>query len=216
MRALLALLLLASTLQDQPSYAELAQKVRAGDQSVDLRAVRFACGREDKCEFSSDTEKEMVQKFARDLCAEALPLAGTVLENNVVEPHAYFVRFVCYQKLGEREKSEENRQMLVRLMASYTAGGLDGRSHESAIPVAEVHEEHAFIQLHGLSFRSQAKTTKDGHHFDIMKVQDKEGAEQTLYFNIDEPYGRLMELFKSDETKPAAKKEKKEKPVKNK
>jgi hypothetical protein len=183
-------------------YPSLAARFRAGDETVDLRELRFACGRDPKCEFSSDTEGKMVKEFAAQRCEQAIRLADKVLANNVVEPHAYFVQFVCHKQLGASEKSETQRKVLARLMASYTQGGMDGKTLKTAIPVTEVHEEYAYMDLHGIRRGSQSFSPQGGHFYDVMVGFAEDGSEQKIYFNVDAPNQRLSDALRSVDDKP--------------
>jgi hypothetical protein len=196
------LLFLATFFAQDSDYSSLAARFRAGDESVNLRTLRFACGADSKCEFKSDTEEKMVKEFAAQRCESAIRLADEVLANNVTEPHAYFVHFVCQRKLGAPEKSEAQRKKLARFMASYTQDGMDGKSLEKAIPVTEVHEEYAYIDLNGLRRKTQTFSPQGGHFYDIMVVVGEDGVEHKLYFNVDAPNKRFNDALRSVDDKP--------------
>lgn len=209
---LLLVWILVSALAQDTDYPVLAARFRSGDETVDVRSLRFACGSDPKCDFSSDIERKMTKEFAAQRCTEAIALADQVLENNIVEAHAHLVKFVCHKKLQEDEKAEASRKLLSRVMTSFTQGGMDGKSSRSAIPVAAVHEEYAYLHLNSFRMKKQSLVSENCvesegvkcgpvkvHFFDVMEVVGEDGKEEKLYFNIDVLHKRLADVL-GDET----------------
>ena len=71
-------------------------------------------------------------------------------------------------------------------------GHHDGSSPESAILVASVAEQYAFLKRHYPRFKLEEQTLQriDGKPYDVLVIFDDSGQKKSIYFDISQFFGK--------------------------
>ena len=134
---------------------------------------------------------------ANDL-GRARELVDTLLQKNYVRIRSHFFAMIVYGRSGDKERSQYHRAFMDGLFRSIVGSG-DGKTAETAFIVIDVEEEYAVIGLSGLKMLGQALDSGNGRAFDVLTVQEREGAQpMKLYFDItlpwnNSPFNKLMQ-----------------------
>ncbi|HKP36630.1 MAG TPA: DUF4919 domain-containing protein [Pyrinomonadaceae bacterium] len=197
----------AATLQAQPkpaqnqkaSFADLLQRAKKGDQTLDFGALRFAYTETaDYNPYNSNREER--QKMFAGINAEqyqqVVASAEIILAKNFVDLNGQFGAFVGNRELGNTQKADLHKFLFEGLVHSIEKSG-DGKSPETAFVVISVDEEYVLLNWMGLRATGQELVHQNGHSFDLMKAVDKKtNATVSYYFNIDKPMGWLGKSLK--------------------
>jgi uncharacterized membrane protein YkoI len=72
------------------------------------------------------------------------------------------------------------------------AAGSDGASPETAIVVSSVEAEYKWVQRNcpGYRFLSQSLQEINGTMYDVLELQNRQGEERTVYFDITQFFGK--------------------------
>jgi len=176
-------------------YPELAQKVEAGDTSVDFWQLRASCFDWSDCgDYDPHTPKQkMYQAFQTSDFAGALKNANEILKHKITDLDAQAVAWMANRELGNAKEAGLHEAITKKLMDSIMQGQ-DGKSPEHAWMVVEVPEEYSVLRLLGLRPTKQALLQTKGHALDEMTATDGK-QEVTLYFNIDFDMKKLGEAI---------------------
>lgn len=203
--AFLSLLFVFSTVsvfsyQDaKSSYEELLERVKKADPSVDFTALRLAYA-DNPPKGAGDADPKISQSMFAALRAKdygkAIELAEKILKNKYVDINAHLVASAAYKGKSDAEKEKFHSRIAEGLIQSILHSG-DGKSEATAFTVIATDEEYVILRVYGLMPGSQSLMGSNGHHYDKLEATNpKTGEKQTLYFNIDRPYGSLEKLFK--------------------
>jgi hypothetical protein len=187
--AFLLLPLSIMTRASSSEYGTLLSKLKAGDTSIDFVRLRLSyldSPEHKSAKDTSDEQKEMFQQLNSKDFKKALNDAEKVLAQEYVNMDAHFVAYACNQELGNQEKADFHRTVFRALINSIVHSG-DGKSPQGAWVVISVHEEYVVLRALGFQPVQQRLMNQNGHSYDVMKVKDQNGAEQSLYFNADIP-----------------------------
>ncbi len=102
-------------------------------------------------------------------------------------------------KTGNTAKQMEMRGLIFGIQQDIAHSG-DGRSAATAIHVVMVDEEYQWLQDKKLKMVRQALQEKDGQNYDVLTVQNAQGAESTIYFNITKLFSRYLQVVKDVKT----------------
>lgn len=72
------------------------------------------------------------------------------------------------------------------------AAGGEGASPETAIAVSSVEAEYKWVQRNcpGYRFLSQSLQEINGTMYDVLELENRQGEERTVYFNITQFFGK--------------------------
>jgi hypothetical protein len=116
---------------------------------------------------------------------EALAQAQDIIDHNMANPEGHMIAFMTYGKAGEQQKGEPEFAIVKAIVKSIQDSG-DGKSAATAYFTVDPSEEYFFINVVlGGTPKKQALSQTGGHAYDIMTITDKDGHEQTLWFNTD-------------------------------
>ncbi len=198
MRLVLTVLAFASIACAQAAapgpYESLVARVKAGDTTVDYRALRDAYAESPLYQpyggDSDDAKRVMHEAFNAQDCAKVLPAAAKVLDANFVDIEAHLLSGRCFELKGDEAKAVFHRAIAKGLMDSIIASG-DGKSTKTAFVVIAVDEEYAVLSALRFELVMQALIDENGHAFDKMDVKSATGETATLFFQIDRPMAWL-------------------------
>ncbi len=194
--ALMSLPLLAA--DNRPAararYAELAKKVRAGDLSIDWKALRVAAAIGEVGDSSEDMLAGQKATVALNdgKFAEALKICREIEEHNIADEDAHYVAWRSLVGLGREEESEKERVLLAALLQSITDSG-DGKSAKTAWFATTIRETYLYMgAVLNVQFVDHRTWKQDGHYYDVVEVKDQNGKQMILWFNADTEMQRQM------------------------
>ena len=185
-------------------YEALVQRLRSGDQTVDINEFRLAAG-EGGVESDSDARHNLMAAARKRDFKKMEEAADAVLKSNYADLDGHFFAKVAAKELGKPEKAEFHNWVEIGLLKSLRSSG-DGQSAATAMKVISVDEEYFILQMMDQTVRSQALSKCEGKPCDIMTTVGRESKqEHTWYFNVEIPMRRMTEAIEGDR-KPDTKK----------
>ena len=97
-------------------------------------------------------------------------------------------------KTGNATKQQEMRGLIFGVQQAIAHSG-DGRSLSTAIHVILIEEEYEWLREKKLKLMQQALREAGGQHYDVMTVQDPQGAQSDVFFNISGLFARQSQMF---------------------
>jgi hypothetical protein len=187
--ALTAMLLVALGTSPLPaaSYEELVAQARQG-QTVDPAALRNSYA--DSASYDAyntdiaSLRAPFQRAFADSDCDTVVKLGQAILEKNYVYIDGHYILGTCYSRLGQTELADRHIALARGLIGAIIASG-DGKTPETAYTVIAVSEEYTILSVRGLKKMQQALVNKGDHAYDVMTVENKTGAKEQVYFNVD-------------------------------
>lgn len=116
----------------------------------------------------------------------ALKSANEIIHHNMAEPEGHLLALVVFQKQNRTEDAAFQHKIVDAYVQSILTPG-DGKSSQTAFFVVNESEEYFYLNiLMGIGLpQSQSLVNKDGHSYDLLKVKDRDGKEQEIWFNVD-------------------------------
>lgn len=178
-------------------YAADTKKVESGDLNFDWKEYRLAAvqGGTPYFDWHPVRAKFRQQMDSGDLQG-ALKSANEIIHHNMAEPEGHLLALVVFQKLDKQEDAAFQHKVVESYLNSILASG-DGKSSKTAFFVVDVDEEYFYLNIVlgiGLPM-SQSLVTVDDHSFDMLKVKDKEGKEQQIWFNVDTSMNEMRDAI---------------------
>jgi hypothetical protein len=178
-------------------YEADSQKLSAHDVQFDWKEFRLAAAEGGTSYFDwHPVRNQFMQELnAGDLKA-VLKRANEITKHNLAEPEGHLLAMMAYQKLGQQTDAAFEHDVVAAYLASITGSG-DGKSSDSAYFVVNEGEEYFFINIvMGVGLpESQSLVSKDGHSFDLLKIKNRDNAEQEVWFNVDTSMNSMKEAI---------------------
>ena len=189
--AILALLASRNPLDDPDlKFRELRAEAMADPFSVDYGALResFAASRfyAPVQDSSEDPFKAVEQDRKNGERAAALVALDAGLANRWADPGSQLRAALICEQLGDLRRRDLHRAIGHGLADALLDSG-DGQSPETALKVLSVVEENFALEVLGLAPKSHAKAVRDGHHYDVYKIEQPDGETTDFYFNVELP-----------------------------
>jgi hypothetical protein len=122
-------------------------------------------------------------------------LAEQALEKNLLFPRFQWAAFYANDQLGNAEEANFHYTFLDNLVNSILESG-DGKTPETAFVVISVEEEYLLLGWMEFQTTMQEFVELENHYYDQFQAIDPDtGEEVSIYFNIDLPYGHLVEVL---------------------
>ena len=187
-------------------YEALVQRVRSGDQTVDLNELRIAAG-EAGIESDIDARDKLMTAAENHDFKKMAEAADAVLKSNYADLDGHYFAKIAAKELGKPEQAEFHRWVEIGLLQSLRSSG-DGQSPATAMKVISVDEEYFILRMMGQQPGNQALGTCAGNPCDIMTSFDPESKQKhTWYFNVKVPMERMSKaLDQSNKPEPKVKK----------
>lgn len=177
----------------------MVTKLKAGDTSIDFKALRMASvdsKAEDAGQPDRDEYKKSVDAYNSKKYKEAISFGEKALQQGYLGIDAHMLIAVAYRESGNTEKFDFHKAVYFGLVNSILTGA-DGKSAKTAYVVIDVAEEYALLRALGLSRGNQALRTEGGHKYDLLTVTDpKSNQTREVWFNIDEVWKVYDKIFK--------------------
>jgi Domain of unknown function (DUF4919) len=176
----------------KPTYAELVEKAKSGDPTVDFAALRYAFleapGGHKEGFFNS---REFNTLFQQKDYEKVLQTANNYLAQDFVDIRSHFFAGAALHALGREPESQKESALAKGLVKSITDSG-DGKSQKTAYVVISTSEEYALLEWQGIHATSQSlQLGKDGAAWDVLA--GTRGSEaMNVYFDISKFYGKEL------------------------
>ncbi|HET9629800.1 MAG TPA: hypothetical protein VFP14_10010 [Novosphingobium sp.] len=172
----------------RPDQGTQLSKLREGDFSVDLKALRR--------EHGSTQWEEAKNQFAKLETApdEALSAARKQLDEDWLTPEAHLVAEIALSRLSRKDEAAKHHVFLLAWLRSVT-GDRDGLTAATAWNATSVNEEYFALMLMGRQAEGQSLVNSKDGVFDVMHTTDrKSGAKGDIWFDISSFYGKEFGL----------------------
>ncbi len=171
-------------------YEAMVARVKAGDVTLDYRALRDAYAQSAHYQPEGGDYDEprtaMLNAFNAQDCAKALTAADKVLKTIFIDITAHIVSGRCFELASDSAKAVFHRTVARGLMASILASG-DGKTPKTAFVVVTISEEYDVLTALRLKPTLQSLVQDDGHSYDKQDAKSATGETATLFFQIDRP-----------------------------
>ncbi len=198
------------TLGDANSYAALAKRAEAMDETLDFTALRKAWVSDPSYAPYSYTDKPFdlmraAQKsFEESDVVTAMKKCDEALALFAFDPRLHFRCAFFYNAGGDDERSLRHRFIGRGLIDSILKSG-DGKTPETAYEVITIAEEYAVLAELNLRRQRQALVRREDHSYDVLTPKNEAGEEVTLYFRIDDLMDWLSRQRSEEEAEPGSK-----------
>jgi hypothetical protein len=177
------------------TYEQLVAQAESGDPATDFTALRMAYAQSadyDGYGMASDGQRQaFIDAANAEDCPKAITFSEALLKADYTYPLVHLVRAVCFDKQGNAAHAQLEGAIFKGLTNSILASG-DGKSTATAYVVVTMAEERFVLMHFDLDEKLQALVTEGGHNYDrIDGVNEKTGAKESLYFNVDAMFGSL-------------------------
>lgn len=172
----------------RPDQGTQLSKLREGDFSVDLKALRR--------EHGSTQWEEAKNQFAKLETApdEALSAARKQLDEDWLTPEAHLVAEIALSRLSRKDEAAKHHVFLLAWLRSVT-GDRDGLTAATAWNATSVNEEYFALMPMGRQAEGQSLVNSKDGVFDVMHTTDrKSGAKGDIWFDISSFYGKEFGL----------------------
>ena len=167
-------------------YQALVQRLRSGDQSVDLNELRMAAG-EAGIASDPDARTQLFDAAEHEDYAKMAVAAEAVLKSNYTDLDGHFFAKQAARAQNKPELVEFHDFVLRGLLLSLRDSG-DGTSPETAVKVIAVDEEYFILRMLNQESKQQVLGKCKGNPCDIMTTTDNETKEEkTWYFDVSIP-----------------------------
>lgn len=168
----------------------------------------------------SEILKEVKEHYSNKEYGIAVELGADLYIKDPLNIDLNWYLGACYYKLKQFEKYDRHMGTYRSLLYAIASTG-DGKGPETAYIVTSIGDEYELLTYLRYQPNGQSLVEHEGHSFDIQKcVDENDGEELAVYFNIDMPFGSLAGMFDKDDadklTKGKKGKKKKKKKSKNK
>ena len=184
----------ANAKDKKDKYESLVQRVRSGDQTVDLNELRLTAGEAGIQSNANARDKLMRVARSHDF-KEMAKAADAVLKSNYTDLEGHYFARIAAKQMGKPELEEFHHWVEMGLLKSLRSSG-DGQSPITAMKVISIDEEYFILHMMGQTLRKQASGTCAGAPCDIMTVTDEESKQQhKWYFNVEIPMKQMAEAL---------------------
>ncbi len=146
-------------------------------------------------------EDSLGQLTKAEKAQETLDLANRVLKDNPVSIFAHAEKGFALYTLGDKKKSEKYFKNYVSLFDAMEASGV-GNSMENPIVVITPKDPQAILLRYKLRELSKKIQGQNGHFYDVYTVENQNGKQYPIYFDITVPrtlgMQKLKERLKTD------------------
>ena len=137
----------AAATNAKAKYEALVQRVRSGDQTVDLNELRLTAGEAGIA--SSANARDKLMRVARSHDFKEMARAGdAVLESNYTDLEGHYFARIAAKQMGKPELEEFHHWVEMGLLQSLRSSG-DGQSPITAMKVISVDEEYFILHVMG-------------------------------------------------------------------
>jgi hypothetical protein len=172
------------------SYETLITKLKAGETSIDYRALRRAYAeRKDAVGAGSDhvVRRTMSVALAQKRFQDAIKIGEDILATVFISPDTHAALAGAYAELGDAKKAAAHKAIYLGLINSVLAEG-NGETPATAYQVVIIEEPFAVVRALNLSVWARAGAVQNGKYYEVLSATDqKTGKIVKLHFNIDTP-----------------------------
>jgi hypothetical protein len=180
----------AAEIDIESDYAVLLARAKLDPARADFAKLRIAFTKTPAYQplgTSPSDYKEVDGAMQAGNWERARELIDALLQKNYVRIRSHYFAWVVHRRRGDEERAQHHRAFMDGLFHSIVTSG-DGKTAESPYIVINVEEEYDVLGLKGLKMLEQGLQHANGRAFDVLTVQEREGAEPVkLYFDITVP-----------------------------
>ena len=188
----------AEPVKADTSYDDLVAKVKAGDTTVDFKAMRIAFSKTKAYSpygNESDPVKAAFAAIEQKKFKDAIKKTDESLKQCYIDMDAHVAASIAYKGLGDTVKSDFHKAVYLGLVNSILSSG-DGKTPETAYLVISTHEEYITFRALGLGAGGQALVHLNEHSYDVQTSADPTTkAAMKIYFNIDIVWKAETDMF---------------------
>ena len=168
------------------SYETLLAAAQARPEEADFGALRMAYARSAQYQPYArypDDQAPMQQALNDKDWPGVLRIVEAGLARNWVRIRPHFYAILAHEGLGDARAAAHHRAIMRGLARSIMESG-DGQSPATAMVVISIQEEYDVLTILGLQRTRQSLVNEGGRAFDRLDVQDREGRESALFFDV--------------------------------
>jgi hypothetical protein len=178
--------------QANTTYRQLVERVRAGDFSVDFRALRMACARSNICEVRATPEElgEMARSATEQRQTDVVEICERLISHGFINIEAHIACAQAYTALNRPDQAKFHMDITTALFKSLLTAG-DGKTENTAYEVISVREVYEVLAGKGLpqygeGVLSARSYSAAGHNYSRLEVKNPKTQEiVVIFFNSD-------------------------------
>ncbi len=124
----------------------------------------------------------------------ATEVAKTQYRRLFHDPLFHYYAFIVWTEIEDEEMTDIHSFYYTKLIKSVMSSG-DGESAKTAYHVINISEEYRVLEYHELEIVEQNLLEISGHSFDKITAKDADNKTKDIYFNIDLPFSKLVDMF---------------------
>jgi hypothetical protein len=124
----------------------------------------------------------------------ATEVAKTQYRRLFHDPLFHYYAFIVWAEIEDEEMADIHSFYYTKLIKSVMSSG-DGKSAKTAYHVINISEEYRVLEYLELEILEQNLLEVSGHSFDKITAKDADGKTKDIYFNIDLPFSKLVDMF---------------------
>jgi len=124
----------------------------------------------------------------------ATEVAKTQYRRLFHDPLFHYYAFIVWTEVEDEEMADIHSFYYTKLIKSVMSSG-DGESPKTAYHVINVSEEYRVLEYLEMEIVEQNLVEDSGHSFDKITATDTVGKTKEIYFNIDLPFSKLIDMF---------------------
>ena len=177
----------------------LTERVKKLDTTVSFTEWRYTYAKTTEYFPYESGSREAIQKAHKLVDekkhAEAMAVLEKALEKYYVSIDLHFTLATIQLHLDSNSKDGSfHRWVVAKILYSIDSSG-DGASPETAMHVISTSEEYVWLRFEKIKSTSQALINKDGHVFDQMSGESRDGTKHSFYFNVDRLFASMRMHF---------------------
>ncbi|MEA1874050.1 MAG: DUF4919 domain-containing protein [Bacteroidota bacterium] len=124
----------------------------------------------------------------------ATEVAKTQYRRLFHDPLFHYYAFIIWTEVEDEGMADIHSFYYTKLIKSVISSG-DGKSAKTAYHVINISEEYRVLEYLEMEIVEQNLLEVSGHSFDEISAKDTDGKTKEIYFNIDLPFSKLVDML---------------------
>jgi hypothetical protein len=185
-----------STEQADLLYPTLVDSAIANPFEADYTALRLTHAKSSAYDPYGDDDglmklRDLIKAKEFEVATE---VAKTQYRRLFHDPLFHYYAFIVWAEIEDEEMADIHSFYYTKLIKSVMSSG-DGKSAKTAYHVINISEEYRVLEYLELEILEQNLLEVSGHSFDKITAKDADGKTKDIYFNIDLPFSKLVDMF---------------------